>query len=273
MPGPTLPRPEPNMQITERFLSTPYGRIHCVEMGAGPPLLLLHSNGCSLHEYDAVLPMLAEHFRCIAWDLPGHGDSDPRAGHLTMADYASATVAVLDALGLERAHICGASVGGFVCIALGLAHPERVLSLSIVEAALRTPQEWASQWPRIEAMFAIAQQTHEEVAPRLRELTPALLARWNIDRAKAGGWRMVDAMWTIREYDAIGELARLRAPTAVLLGDGGPVIGGRQRYETALASAPIRVLSNAGHFPMIDAPEAFALALREGIAEVTARRR
>jgi pimeloyl-ACP methyl ester carboxylesterase len=257
------------MNTVERFLPTPQGRIHCTDQGEGPPLLLLHSNGCSLHEYAAALPWLARHFRCIAIDLPGHGDSDPRLGHLTIEDYAGAVVAAMDALGLERAHVCGASVGGFVCIALGIAHAQRVDSLTIVEAALRTPEEWAGQWQRVEAMFAIAHQAHEEVAPRLRELTPALLARWNIDRAKAGGWRMVDVMWAIREYDGMGELARLRVPAAVLVGGRGPVIAGRPRFEAALPAAPVRVLDEAGHFPMIDLPEAFAQAVREGIAQTS----
>lgn len=257
------------MTAIEHFLSTPSGRIHCLEQGEGPPLLLLHSNGCSIHEYEQALPLLAESYRCIAWDLPGHGDSEPAQGHVSIRDYAATTADVLDALGLERAHVCGASIGGFVAMALGRAWPDRVSSLTIVESALRTPEEWAAQWPRIEAMFAIAQQSHDEVAPRLRELTPRLLARWNIDRAKAGGWRMVDAMWAIREYDALGELARLRVPCAIVMGDRGPVIGGRPRYEQALPSAPIRVVAQAGHFPMIDAPQEFAQAVHEGIAEST----
>jgi pimeloyl-ACP methyl ester carboxylesterase len=262
-----------SMNTVERFLSTPQGRIHYIEQGEGPPLVLLHSNGCSVHEFDAAMPLLARNFRCIALDLPGHGDSDPLLGHLTIEDYARSVVAAMDAIGLERAHVCGASVGGFICIALGLQHPERIESLTIVEAALRTSDEWTGQWPRVEAMFAIAQQSHEEVAPRLRELTPALLARWNIDRAKAGGWRMVDVMWAIREYDGIGELSRLRVPAAVLIGGRGPVMPGKPRFERALPAAPIRVLPEAGHFPMVDLPEAFAQAVQEGIAEVTARAR
>lgn len=253
----------------EYFASTPHGRIHCLEQGEGPPLLLLHSNGCSAHEYEAVLPLLANHYRCIAWDLPGHGDSDPPHRHQNIRDYAAATLGLMDALSLTEAHICGASVGGFIAIALGRLAPERIASLTIAEAALRTPAEWTAQWSRIESMFAIAQQTFEEVAPRMRQLTPDVLARWNIDRAKAGSWRMVDVMWAIREYDATSELRQLEVPAAVLVGDRGPVIAGRSRFEEALPSAPIRVVADAGHFPMIDAPEAFAAAVHEGILQVT----
>lgn len=214
------------------------------------------------------MPLLAARFRCIAWDLPGHGDSDPATGHQSIEDYARGTLAVMDALGIQQAHVCGASVGGFICMALGLMAPERMATLSIVEAALRTGEEWAAQWTRIEGQFAIAQQSQAEVAPRLHALTPDLLARWNIDRAKAGGWRMVDVMWAIRDYDALGALAGLRVPTAVVVGDKGPAIGGRSRYEQVLRAARVRVIADAGHFPMIDQPQAFADALCAAIDEL-----
>lgn len=257
------------MERTERFLDTAAGRIHCVEQGAGEPLVLVHSNGCSWHEYEQVLPLLAARFRCIAWDLPGHGDSERSTKHLSIADYARATLGVMDAMGLDRAHVCGASVGGFVCMALGNLAAQRVGSLLIVEAALRTAAEWRREWPRIEAQFALARQAESEVAPRFRQLTPDLLKRWNIDRAKAGGWRMVDVMWAICEFDAMGELAALRVPCAVIVGDKGPVIGGRERYRQALPSAPLAVIGNAGHFPMIDDPDAFARAVVDGIGQVS----
>jgi pimeloyl-ACP methyl ester carboxylesterase len=83
---------------------------------------------------------------------------------------------------------------------------------------------------------------------------------------------MVDVMWAIREYDALGELARLQVPTAVVMGDRGPVVAGRRRFEEALGSAPILVVPDAGHFPMIDAPQAFADAVRQGIAAAGAGR-
>ncbi|HYF19932.1 MAG TPA: alpha/beta fold hydrolase [Ramlibacter sp.] len=258
------------MDRTEYFLATAAGRIHCVEQGSGPALLLVHSNGCSWHEYEQVLPLLAARFRCIAWDLPGHGDSDPAPGHLSIEDYARATLGVMDALGIEKAHVCGASVGGFICMALGHIAPERMASLAIVEAALRTGEEWAAQWTRIEGQFAIAQQSQAEVAPRLRALTAELLARWNIDRAKAGGWRMVNVMWAIRDYDALGALQTLKVPTAVVLGDKGPAIAGRGRYEQALPAARVRVIADAGHFPMIDQPQAFTAAIVAGVDELRA---
>ncbi|QHE87809.1 alpha/beta fold hydrolase [Hydrogenophaga sp. BPS33] len=256
----------PDASRAEAFCDTSSGRVHYIAQGDGPPLLLLHSNGCSWHEFEAVLDGLAQRHRCIAWDMPGHGDSDPPQGHQSIADYARAALAFMDALGIARAHVCGVSVGGFIAIEMALAAPSRVASAVIVETAVRTSSEWAGQWLRIETSFALATQTHEEVAPRFRSLSAALLNRWNIDRNKAGGWRMVDVMWAIRQYGVLDRLRQLSAsdvPAAVLMGDQGPVIAGRARYEECLPGAAIHVIGNAGHFPMLDDPPAFVHAVTE----------
>ncbi len=206
------------MPVAERFVDTVQGRIHCAESGSGEPLLLLHSNGCSLHEFSKVIGPLGAHFRCIAWDMPGHGDSDRPLGHMSISAYARAVVALMDAMDIQAAHVCGASVGGFICAAIGRIAPERVLSLLVVEAALRSEAAWAGQWPRMKAAFAIPRQTREQVAPRFRAVDDGALARWNIDREKAGGYRMVDVMWAIREFDTEPCLTGLTVPVSVIIG-------------------------------------------------------
>lgn len=261
------------MANTEDFCSTRFGRVRYVDQGEGEPLVLLHSNGCSHHEFDPALPLLARHFRCIAWDMPGHGDSDRPTGHLSVMDYADAVLALMDGLGIDDAHVCGASIGGMVCVALGARAPQRMRSVVIAEAPLRTRDEWAAQWARIEAMFGTPRQDAAEIAPRLRQVTPALVQRWNLDREKAGAWRMIDVMWALRDFDAAGHLARIGCPAAVLIGDRGPVIGSRAAYAAALPAAPMRILADAGHFPMIDDPVGFADGVRSAIAEATAATR
>jgi pimeloyl-ACP methyl ester carboxylesterase len=255
------------MQQQEGFTSTRYGRIHYVEQGAGEPLILMHSNGCSHHEFDTALPLLAAKYRCIAWDMPGHGDSEPGPNrHLSVVDYVDAVIAFMDALGIDKAHISGASIGGMIALAMGALAPERALSVVIVEAPLRSEREWAAQWTRTERMFAIVQQGEAEVAPRLRKLTPDLLERWNIDRLKAGSWRMMDVMWALRQFDSRAHLKRMHAPACVIMGDKGPVYASKGAYEDLLPRAPLTVLKDAGHFPMLDDPTAFCNSVVEGIA-------
>jgi pimeloyl-ACP methyl ester carboxylesterase len=70
------------------FVQTKHGRLHYLEAGKGPTLVLLHSNGASAFQYEQVLPGFAERSRVLALDMPGHGDSDPITRHYSIEAYA-----------------------------------------------------------------------------------------------------------------------------------------------------------------------------------------
>jgi pimeloyl-ACP methyl ester carboxylesterase len=97
--------------------------------GEGPPLLLIHANGMSRAAWKPVLPMLRREREVIVIDLPGHGDSPPVPSHISPAPPGIAVLLaeLLDALGVERAHVAGNSLGGWT--ALELARRGRALSV------------------------------------------------------------------------------------------------------------------------------------------------
>lgn len=242
---------------TEAFTPTSMGRIHHAEAGSGEPLILLHSNGCSLYEFQLVIQTLAKTHRVLVPDLPGQGDSDPLTRHWTYDDYAQAIVAWMDALQIGHATIAGSSIGGVVCLALGKNHAERVRSLILVETPIRLGLAWAKRWFQVETNFAQPVQPFDMVAPRIRNLTPELHTRWNIDRCKAGSHTMMDAMWAVREYDALGVLAELSVPTFAILGSNGPVGDSMDALVRKIGTDNIAVMQNCGHFPMIEEPAEF----------------
>lgn len=243
--------------MKDKFVQIPQGRIHYLEAGDGDPLVLLHSNGCSVHEYDRVYGELADRFRILSIDMLGHGDSERITKHHSVNAYSDIVIQFMDAVGVDKAWVLGASIGGFICADLGDRYPSRILGVLLVEAALRTERDWSSQWSVVEQMFGQAVQQTEQVAPRFRAFTPQLLARWNVDRAKAGAWTMIDVMWAIREYDLSAALSRIRAPVALIFGDRGPVTASIPQYIEALPKAPRYILDDCGHFPMIDDPQRF----------------
>ncbi len=249
--------------MRDRFATTPDGRIHYLQEGSGPPLVLLHSVGCSAYEYEDSLPLLAQHFTVYAWDMPGHGDSDPLPRHYTIEDFARAVVHLMDAAGLARATVVGESIGGVICAALALHHRDRLEKLVFCESPLRTAEEWAQAWLTVEGNFGIPTQTMEQVAARLRHVTPQFLQRWNIDRNKAGAHHMVDAMWAIREFDMYAALPRVDVPSLVIFGERGPFVpvGKHEEFMRLLRNAELVVLKDCGHFPMNDDPEGFAQAV------------
>jgi 4,5:9,10-diseco-3-hydroxy-5,9,17-trioxoandrosta-1(10),2-diene-4-oate hydrolase len=113
---------------TTRWLDDP--RLHYHDAGSGEPFVLLHGSGPGVSgwsNFRGNLPILAERFRTVVPDLPGFGLSElvplDRAYPKVAAD---AVIRLMDAAGIERAHLLGNSMGGYAALELALAHPERV---------------------------------------------------------------------------------------------------------------------------------------------------
>jgi pimeloyl-ACP methyl ester carboxylesterase len=105
--------------------------IHYEVQGEGEPLLLIPYTSADHACYAFQLPAYTEHFSCIAVDLPGSGESDKPAGPYSTDGYADQVAALLGAIGIERAHVAGVSLGAAVGIHLAARHPSRVRSLSL----------------------------------------------------------------------------------------------------------------------------------------------
>ena len=99
--------------------------------GEGEPLLLIPYTSADHACYAFQLPAYTEHFSCISLDLPGSGESDKPAGPYSTDGYADQVASFLDAIGIDRAHVAGVSLGAAVGIHLAARHPDRVRSLSL----------------------------------------------------------------------------------------------------------------------------------------------
>ena len=250
--------------VVDGFVQTIHGRIHYHECGSGFPLILLHSNGGSAYEYEFVIEQLGKTHRVIAWDMPGHGDSDPVLRHYSVPEYADAVVAMMDALDIPMADVAGDSIGGAICAALGARQGSRMRKLFVMECPFRTPEEWKKNWHNTEANYAPVTQTIDKVAPRFRKVDDALMVRWNIDRSKAGTKTTMSVMWALRLYDMEPDLRKLPAGTFVVFGDRSPTVSKKDEFARVMNAPQIHVIENCGHFPMIDDPQAFCEIIEAG---------
>lgn len=119
------------------ILQRPDGPIYYEVNGEGEPLVLLRGLGRSIRHWLGYDQSLAKHFRVITIELRGIGQSSAALSWVPkMADMAADIAAVLDAVSVEKAHIVGVSLGGMVTLAMGLDHPERCISLVVINTSI-----------------------------------------------------------------------------------------------------------------------------------------
>lgn len=107
----------------------------CLGRDSNPPLILSHSLGANRQMWDPQVAAFAEHFRVLAYDHPGHGESSLRPDAGNIGDYGQDVLALMDACGIDRAMYCGLSLGGMVGMWLGIHAGERFSRMVLCSTA------------------------------------------------------------------------------------------------------------------------------------------
>jgi pimeloyl-ACP methyl ester carboxylesterase len=252
--------------VKDGFYDTRHGRIHCRAVGEGAPLFLMHSNGRSAYEFDPLANALADRFRVVSWDMPGHGDSDRLIRHFTIRNYCDLAIELAAQIFRgEQPIMAGASSGAVVALAAGAIYPAHVAGVIPIELPLSRDQAWwRDHWAMIESVFSCPEEPLDRLQTKFREITPELAARLRIDRYKAGTWAMMDVLWAGREdADATFERVRsLRMPALFINGDKGVAMDAAAILPTLSDTAKLTVIKDSGHYPHTDHPFAVAAAIR-----------
>ena len=251
------------------FVQSPLGRVHCRATGQGPLLFLMHSAGRSAHEFDALAGLLADRFRVVSWDMPGHGDSDRPRRHVSITDFAEAAFVVANDLAKGPPIMAGGSIGAVLAAAAAVIHADVVVGAILIEMPLSRDQAWWTRnWPMVEQMFVAPDEPEERARSRFRDLTAELASRLRIDRHKAGSHSMIQLLWAGRE-DADMMQARvsdLTVPALFINGANGVAPEAAALLPRLNPAAALAIIADAGHFPHSDDPAAVATAITEKFA-------
>ncbi len=232
------------------------------EAGAGPLVLLSHGFGATSKMWRPQLPVLAERYRAVAWDLRGHGQTvspeDPAA--YSSAACVDDIAALLDTAGADRAVIGGHSLGGYLSLAFADRFPERVRALLLVG----TGPGFKRDEPRAKWNEAATKQA-ERLEQRGLDAIPASQTEWGGTHRSASALafaaRGMLAQSDGRMYEA---LTRVQVPTLVLVGaDDRAFLAAAEVMTAKIARAEKVVIPDAGHAVNVDQPEAVNRALRE----------
>lgn len=233
-----------------------------------PAVLLLNTLGGTLDMWERQVPALAERFFVVTCDTRGHGESPVPPGPYEIDDLVDDAIALLDNLGIERAHVAGLSLGGMVAMRLAARHPERAdgLALLCTSAQLGPPEAWADRAATVRAdgTGAVADVVVSRwLTDARRTSDPETVAylREMIASTPADGYAACcDA---IRVMDLREDLATITAPTLVVSGAEDPSIPPphQQVIAAGIPGARLLEIPACAHLAAIDQPEAVTDAL------------
>jgi pimeloyl-ACP methyl ester carboxylesterase len=144
-------------------VKTKLGRVSTMSAGEGPTIVMLHGLGATKIEFLPTLAAMAPNgWRVVAIDLPGFGDSDkPFPARYDAAFFSERVVAALDALGIDRTHLLGHSMGGRVALEVGMRAPDRLERLVLMTPSMAwlTEPRWAPWLKLVRPELGIIQPT------------------------------------------------------------------------------------------------------------------
>jgi 3-oxoadipate enol-lactonase len=228
-----------------------------------PVVLLGGSLGSSVRVWDPQVPALARRLRVVRFDHRGHGRSPVPPGPYEIADLAQDVLALMDRLGVERAHYCGLSIGAMVGMWLGANAPERVDRLVLMCTSAYMPP--ASMWAQ-RAAAVLAAGTPEAVADPIvdRWLTPAFAAAHPEERLRLRDMLVANppdgyaaCCGAIERMDLRADLPRIAAPTLVVSGAGDPATAPEHQALIAgsIPGARHELVAGAAHLASVEQPQ------------------
>jgi 3-oxoadipate enol-lactonase len=228
--------------------------------GDGTPIVFLHGVGSDKSVWHPQLRHFGAERRAIAFDYPGYGDNDPAPPGTTRDHYAAAILSALTALGIERAHVCGLSLGGVVAIALHHAAPERCVSLILADTFAKHPDGvgiYERSVAASENMRGLAEGRADVLLaqpadPAVRDEVVETMARIDPAAFRIGA----EAVWLA---DQAGRAAAIQAPALILCGTEDKVTPPELSRELAriVPGSRYEAVEHAGHLTNLEQPEAF----------------
>lgn len=267
--------------VSQRFYDVGGVRTRVLEAGDGPTLVMLHGTGGHAETYCRNLGPLSKHFHVVAVDLLGHGFSDrPEGATYDVAAWADHVVGLLDAMGVEKAHVSGESLGAMVAAWVGIVHPERVLSVVMNTGTLARPDAAGqAQLDDLEQRtLTLAREgiTREKVRHRMN---------WLVSRPEDMTDEMIEVRLRIYEQDGMlddvakimssvvgmlrgddgdqfmapGVLKTLERPTLVLwtTDNPGQTTDMARTVSADLPDGRFEVLTDCAHWPQFERPDVF----------------
>jgi len=244
--------------------------------GEGEPLLLIAGLGGTRHLWELQVPSFARQYRVVTFDNRGAGDSDKPAESYSIALFADDTAALMDAMGIERAHVYGQSMGGLIAQEFALRHPQKVRCLVLgcttfggPHSVLPSPQAAAllAGMPNLPPEQAVERVMELFYSPRFRrehaeEARQRIQTYFPLRTPPDAYARQLAACLAFDTYDRLPQIA---APTLVINGAEDALIPAENSRIMAqrIPGAELLLFPEAGHLYFHEMPEEVGAAVAD----------
>jgi 2-hydroxy-6-oxonona-2,4-dienedioate hydrolase len=244
-------------------------RTRCLEAGSGDKaIVLLHGTGGHIEAYNRNMLPLGERYRVYAIDMVGHGFSDKPDYDYEIRHYADHLANFMDALGLERAHIAGESLGGWVAAQFAIDRPERVDKLVLNTAGGLVADEAVMKRIRDLSLAAVRDATRDSVRKRLEWLmhdpavvTDDLVAMRYAIYTQPGFVTAMEHILCLQDMDIRRRnmfsdegLTKIAAPSLVVWTSHDPTgaVEVGRKFADLIPDASLVVMQDCGHWPQFE---------------------
>ena len=239
-----------------------------------PWLILSNSLLTNLSMWDDQVATLARSFRILRYDQRGHGGTEATAGEYSFDLLVADIIALIDMLGIGRAHFCGLSMGGMTALFLAQRHPQRFDRIIACDCGPNSTEASAQQWKeRIEVasrdgMQALVEPTIARWFPPDFVATKAPVldkVRDMIRSTPFAGFR--GCAMALSSYDLRGGLGGIDRRTLLIVGTKDATLAGIRQIKEAVRGSALVELEGAGHISNVEQPAAFTGAVVDFLSQ------
>lgn len=254
-------------------------RIAADVLGTGDLVIFVHGVGGNKRNWHDNMPAFAKHFRAVAIDCRGYGESDDYEGPLKFEDFAHDIARVLDHFGSSKAHVVGLSMGSEIAPVFATLYPDRVSSLILCATLTGTPdmtEEAKADFLNSRREPLLNGKEPEDIAPNVaKSLASPSAPQHVVDKLvdsisrlhKMSYLKTIEAELQVDNRDI---LSAIRVPTLVVAGDADTLttVGMCREVATLVKGAQFEIIPGAGHLINIEQPGTFdAVCLRFLLAQ------
>jgi 3-oxoadipate enol-lactonase len=244
---------------------------------SAPVIMMSNSLASNLSMWDPQIPPLASRYRLLRYDTRGHGGTDAPPGPYSLEELTEDARALLQALGITRAHFIGLSMGGMIGQIMALKYPQMLQSVVLCDTMSRVPTEAKPMWD---------ERIHAAETQGMEPLVESTIARWFTEPFRQKGSPVLDQVRTmirstpprgyagcchaIAALNLTDQLKQITLPTLIIVGEddpGTPVAASRVIHEHIRGSELV-ILKSAAHLSNLEQPEAFNQALTRFLEKV-----